>query len=448
MNNRQFYKKVAMIAVPVALQGLISSSLTLLDNMMVSSLSETALSAVNLGVQLFNIQWMMVFGFCTGGSTFLTQFWGAQDRGSIRKVVGFTTINTMALSLIFFCLGTFFSRQVISLYTSDPVVAELGAQYLQTAAVNFLFIAVINPLSTALRATQQTNIPMYISIAAFVTDVVFNYCLIFGNFGLPRLEVRGAALATVIARALEFCLMVVLAIVRKNPLKGPVRQFFAFDKNFAKRVYKNSAFTTLNETLWSGANSAMNAAYGHIGTVQFAAYSASITIMNLFLMCMFSIGDASLILVGARIGEGRQDEARDTAKRLLKLAAVFGVIAGVLIAVFSRFIIRIFELSPEGFAIAQDIFYVNAVFCPVYLVNGVLISGILRAGGDTRFAALTEILIMWLTSVPLSFICAMWLKLPIALVILITQLEGIIKFFILFRRFRSGKWLNYMIEGM
>ena len=448
MNNRQFYKKVAMIAVPVALQGLISSSLTLLDNMMVSSLSETALSAVNLGVQLFNIQWMMVFGFCTGGSTFLTQFWGAQDRGSVRKVVGFTTINTMALSLIFFCLGTFFPRQVISLYTSDPVVAELGAQYLQTAAVNFLFIAVINPLSTALRATQQTNIPMYISIAAFVTDVVFNYCLIFGNFGLPRLEVRGAALATVIARALEFCLMVILALVRKNPLKGPARQFFSFDKNFAKRVYKNSAFTTLNETLWSGANSAMNAAYGHIGTVQFAAYSASITIMNLFLMCMFSIGDASLILVGARIGEGKQEEARDTAKRLLKLAAVFGVIAGVLIAIFSRFIIRIFELSPEGFAIAQDIFYVNAVFCPVYLVNGVLISGILRAGGDTRFAALTEILIMWLTSVPLSFICAMWLKLPIALVILITQLEGIIKFFILFRRFRSGKWLNYMIEGM
>ena len=448
MNNRQFYKKVAMIAVPVALQGLISSSLTLLDNMMVSSLSETALSAVNLGVQLFNIQWMMVFGFCTGGSTFLTQFWGAQDRGSVRKVVGFTTINTMALSLIFFCLGTFFPRQVISLYTSDPVVAELGAQYLQTAAVNFLFIAVINPLSTALRATQQTNIPMYISIAAFVTDVVFNYCLILGNFGLPRLEVRGAALATVIARALEFCLMVILALVRKNPLKGPARQFFSFDKNFAKRVYKNSAFTTLNETLWSGTNSAMNAAYGHIGTVQFAAYSASITIMNLFLMCMFSIGDASLILVGARIGEGKQEEARDTAKRLLKLAAVFGVIAGVLIAIFSRFIIRIFELSPEGFAIAQDIFYVNAVFCPVYLVNGVLISGILRAGGDTRFAALTEILIMWLTSVPLSFICAMWLKLPIALVILITQLEGIIKFFILFRRFRSGKWLNYMIEGM
>ena len=448
MNNRQFYKRVAMIAVPVALQGLISSSLTLLDNMMVSSVSETALSAVNLGAQLFNIQWMMVFGFCTGCSTFLTQFWGAQDEKNIRRVTGFAMVNTIALSFIFFCLGTFFPRQVLSLYTSDPVVAELGAQYLRTASVNFLMIAVINPLSTVLRATQQTRIPMYISIAAFFTDVVFNYCFIFGNFGFPRLEVRGAALATVIARVLEFCLMVGLALIRKNPVKGPAREYFAFDREFAKRIYRNSLFTTLNETLWSGANSAMNAAYGHIGTVQFAAYSASITIMNLFLMCMFSIGDASLILVGARIGEGRQDEARETAKKLLRLAAVFGVVAGVLIAVFSRFIIRIFDLSPEGFAIAQDIFYVNAVFCPVYLVNGVLVSGILRAGGDTRFAALTEILIMWLTSVPLSFIGAMWLKLPIATVVLITQFEGILKFFILFRRFRSGKWLNYMIEGM
>ena len=446
--NKQFYKKVAMIAVPVALQGLISSSLTLLDNMMVSSLSETALSSVNLGIQLFNIQWMMVFGFCTGCSTFLTQFWGAKDEHSIRRVMGFAVINTVGISLIFFCLGTFFPRQIIGLYSTDPAVVELGAQYLKTASVNFLFIAVINPLSTTLRATQQTRIPMYISFGAFVTDVVFNYCLIFGNFGFPRLEVRGAALATVIARAFEFTLMILLALVRKNPLRGPVREYFAFNGNFAKRVYKNSFFTTINEALWSGANSAMSAAYGHIGTVQYAAYSASITIMNLFLMCMFSLGDASLILVGARIGEGKQDEARSTARRLLKLAGIFGTGAGVLIAIFSRFIIRIFSLSAEGFAVAQDIFYVNACFCPIFLMDGVLISGILRAGGDTRFAALSEICLMWLISVPLAFIGALWLKLPIALVVLMTQVESVLKFIILLRRFRSGKWLNYMIEGL
>ncbi len=448
MDNRQFYRKVAMIAVPVALQGLISSSLTLLDNMMVSSLSETALSAVNLGGQLFGIQWMMVFGFCTGCSTFLTQFWGAQDLKSIRKVTGFCMVNTIALSLIFFCLGTFIPKQVLSLFTSDPLTVELGAQYLRTAAVNFLLIAVIQPLSTALRSTQQTRIPMYISIGAFFTDVVFNYLLIFGNFGFPRMEVRGAALATVLARVLEFTLMIILALFRKNPVRGRVAEYFAFDKHFAARVYKNSAFTTLNETLWSGANSAMSAAYGHIGTVPYAAYSAAMTVMNLFLMCMFSIGDASLILVGAKIGEGRKDEAFGMAKKLLKLGVVFGVAAGVMIAIFSRFIIRIFSLSTEGFEIAQQLFYINAVFCPVYLCNGIMISGILRAGGDTRFAALTEIIVMWSTSVPLAFIGALLLKLPTAAVVLITQVEGIIKTFILFRRFKSGKWLNYMIEGM
>ena len=185
MDNKQFYRKVAMIAVPVALQGLISSSLTLLDNMMVSSLSETALSAVNLGGQLFGIQWMMVFGFCTGCSTFLTQFWGAQDLKSIRKVTGFCMVNTFVLSCLFFCLGTFFPKQVLSLFTNDPLTVELGAQYLKTAAVNFLMIAVIQPLSTALRSTQQTRIPMYISVGAFFTDVVFNYLLIGGNLGFP-----------------------------------------------------------------------------------------------------------------------------------------------------------------------------------------------------------------------------------------------------------------------
>jgi putative MATE family efflux protein len=448
MMDRKFYKKVAMIAIPVALQGLVSSSLTLLDNMMVSSLSETALSSVNLGVQLFNIQWMMVFGFCTGCSTFLTQLWGAREADNIKRVMSFAVVNTTALSLIFFCLGTFFPLKVMAIYTNDAAAAALGAEYLRTASVNFLLIGIINPLSTSLRATEQTRIPMYISLAAFVTDVVFNYCLIFGNFGFPRLEIRGAALATVIARALEFCLMICMVFVRKNPLRGLTAGMFRFDKAFAKRIYKNSIFTTLNETLWSGANSAMSAAYSRIGTLQYAAYSASITVMNLFLMCMFSIGDASLILVGAKIGEGRPDEAKDTARRLLRMAAVFGTAAGALIALFAGTIIKIFDLSPEGFALARKVMYVNAAFCPLYLVNGVLISGTLRAGGDTRFAAITEILIMWLTSVPLSFIGALWLKLPIHLVVLMVQFEGIIKFFFLFRRFRSGKWLHYMIEDL
>ena len=446
--DRKFYGKVARIAIPVALQGLVSSSLTLLDNMMVSSLSETSLSAVNLGVQLFNIQWMMVFGFCTGCSTFLTQLWGAGETGSIKKVMGFAMVNTTALSAIFFCLGTFFPLKVMSLYTTDPAAAALGAEYLRTASVNFLLIGIINPLSTSLRATEQTRIPMYISLAAFITDVAFNYCLIFGNFGFPRLEVRGAALATVIARVLEFCLMILMVFVRKNPLRGISAAMFRFEKSFAKRIYKNNIFTTLNETLWSGANSAMSAAYSHIGTLQYAAYSAAITVMNLFLMCMFSIGDASLILVGAKIGEGRKEEARETARKLLRLALIFGTAAGILIALFAGIIIRIFDLSPEGFEIARKIMYINAAFCPLYLFNGVLISGTMRAGGDTRFAAVTEILIMWLISVPLAFIGALVLKLPIYLVVLIVQAEGIIKFFFLYRRFRSGKWLNNMIEGM
>ena len=432
-----------MIAVPVALQGLISSSLTLLDNVMVSSLSETALSAVNLGVQLFNIQWMMVFGFCTGCSTFLTQFWGAEDTRSIRKVIGFASVNTLALSLLLFLLSTFFPRQIISLYTSDPLTIELGVEYLRTAAVNFLLIGLIQPLSTSLRATQQTRIPMYISVGAFFIDVVFNYLLIFGKFGFPRLEVKGAALATVIARIFEAAMMLIMVFVRKNPIKGPIHEFFAFDKSFAVRVYKNSTFTTLNETLWSGANSAMAAAYGHINTVSYAAYSAAHIVMGIFLMCMFSIGDASLILVGAKIGEGKREEALGIAKKLLRLAVIFGILAGIMIGIFSRVIIRLFTLSPEGYSIAQQLFYINAVFCPIYLVNGVLVSGLLRAGGDTRFAALTEILIMWLTSVPLAFIGAMWLKLPIAAVVLMTQVESVIKIFV-----RSGKWLNYMIEGM
>ena len=158
------------------LQSLVSSSLTLLDNLMVSSLSEAALSSVGLAIQLFGVQWMMIFGFCTGCSTFYTQFWGLRDTRNIKKVIGIALSTCMALSMVFFIAAFCFPNYVIGLFTKDAQVAAFGAQYLRYAAVNFLLIAAAQPFAVALRATQQTRLPMYASAAARA----------FREFALPR----------------------------------------------------------------------------------------------------------------------------------------------------------------------------------------------------------------------------------------------------------------------
>lgn len=446
--NKQFYKKLLFIALPIALQSLIASSLTLLDNLMISSLGELSLTSVGLATQGFVIHWMMCFGFCSGCATFFTQFWGVRDMRNIRKVAGLAVLSCMAFSLIFFIAGFFFPVKVLMLFTNEIEVAELGAEYLKTAAVNFLLVGLTQPFSAALRATQQTKIPMFISIGSFVADALFNYMLIFGKFGMPKMGVAGAALATVIARALECLITLLVVFAGDNVLRGKISEFFGFNKSFVKRVYANSSVTLLNETLWSMSIVAENAAYGHLGVTAYAAVQAAATIMDLFQNACFSVGDASLILIGEQIGKSDFDEATSIAGKILKLAVGLSLAVAALIIAFNRPIVSLFNLTELGNYYAYRIIIIRAACLILNLLNATLIAGILRAGGDARFAAFTEILIMWLYAVPVTFVCALVFGIPVYWVVLIAQLEGVVKLFIMVKRYRSGKWIKNMIRGM
>ncbi len=443
-----FYKKLISIALPISLQSLISSSLTLLDNLMVSSLGELSLASVGLATQTFSIQWMMIFGFCSGCATFYTQFWGVKDMKNIRKVIGLALCTCMAASLVFFIAGFFFPEKVLSLFSDSPEVIELGAQYLKVASVNFLLIAVTQPFATSLRATQQTRIPMYISIVAFASDAIFNYLLIFGKFGFPKMGVAGAAVATVIARAIELSLMLFTVFARKNIIAGPLREYFSFNKHFVKRIYANAAVTTANETLWGTAVVAQNAAYGHLGVTAYAAVQASLTVMDLFQMACFSVGDASLILIGEQLGRGNTDEAKNISKRMIRVCIAVSCVMASLLMLLNRPIIGLFTLTELGQSYARKLIIIRAAYLPLNLLNALFVTGIFRAGGDARFAAITEILLMWLYSVPAAFICSMVLKMEVYWVMIFVLLEGPVKLAILGRRYKTDKWRKNMIEGL
>ncbi len=447
MDNRSFYRTLIRISLPMMLQSLVSSSLTLLDNLMVSSLSEAALSSVGLAIQLFGVQWMMIFGFCTGCSTFYTQFWGLRDTRNIKKVIGIALSTCMALSMVFFIAAFCFPGHVIGLFTKDAQVAAFGAQYLRYAAVNFLLIAAAQPFAVALRATQQTRLPMYASVVSFVSDVIFNYILIFGNFGFPRLEVRGAAIATVIARVIELWLLLFFIFRRENVLAGKFKEYFSFDRTLLFRVYKNAAATTANETLWGASVAIYNAAFGHMGVTAYAAYAAAVNVMDLFQNMAFSLGDTTLILVGERLGRSEKEEAKELSRKMLKTAFGFACILAVLIILCRGPILSLFRLSAEGTGLAMKIALVRALFLPIDIVNGNLIVGVLRAGGDTRFAAVSEILIMYLIAVPMAFL-SLWLQLPIYIAVLLVRAEGFVKIAILLRRYFSGKWINNVVQDL
>lgn len=444
--NEKLAGKLIRVALPIAMQSLIGSSLSLVDNLMVGSLGESQLNAVGVGVQIYFIHWMVLFGFTSGAATFMAQFYGVKDYRNIRRTAGFAMTVAAVVGLLFFIAVILFPGRVLRIFTGFPEIIELGTSYIRTAAPCFLVLAVTVPLTVALRATQQTHLPLIISGCAFTTNTVLNYVLIFGNWGAPAMGVVGAAVATTIARCLEAVLMVSVVFFRKNAVRGKISEFFGYNMELAKKVIKNAVPTTLNEALWGVGTAMYVAAFARVGITEGAAIQACNTINNVFIMAGFSVGDATLILVGQRLGEGKIEQAYHLAKRLVRIALIVGIIAGAALILSGKFLLSLFEFTPQGQLYA---FYILVVYgCTMWLAlyNGANITGVLRCGGDTRFAMVTEVSTVWLIGVPMAFITALALHWPIYFAVLAVKMEDVVKGIVLTRRFFSRKWARNVIS--
>ena len=447
-NTRLLYRTLVRVALPIALQSLIGSSLNLVDNMMVGSLGEGPLAAVGVGVQIFLIFWMICYGFCSGCATFMAQFWGAKDLPHIRRTIGFAFTCCVTIGLIFTLVCFFAPGMIMRIFTNIPEIIELGIPYVKIGSPCFVCIAVAVPFETALRATQQTHIPLFVSIIVFSSNTFLNYVFIFGHFGAPRLGVAGAALATTIARFIQVAAILFVVFIRKNKISGRLTEFFGWQKKFVTRVIRNSLPTTFNEMLWALGFSMYVAAFARIGATEYAAVQASNTIQNLLQMAGFSIGDALLILVGQRLGEGKLDEAFGLAKRLLRIAVTVGIVFGGLLILIAKPVLHLFAFTPEGNQYAFYILIVYGATMVFTLYNGINITGVLRCGGDTRFAMLIDVGSVWCIGVPLAFLSALVFHWPIFFCVLAVKIEEITKCGILTYRFLSKKWVRNVIHNI
>ncbi|MBR4020283.1 MAG: hypothetical protein IKI99_03140, partial [Firmicutes bacterium] len=258
----------------------------------------------------------------------------------------------------------------------------------------------------------------------------------------------GAATATTIARFLEILIMAVFMFRRSNCFRGPVRDFFGWNRDMMIRIIKNATPTTMNEFFWSLGQSMYVAAFARIGTTAYAAYQAAAAINSIFSYAAFSIGDAALILVGEKLGEGKKDETYVLAKRLLKIGTIFGIIVGVLLIATAMPLVDLFNLTELGKVYCFRILLVYGLCMGPSLYNGINITGTLRGGGDTRYAMLTEVSCTWLIAVPLAFLASLVLHMPIYLAVLVVRLEDVAKGILLTKRFLSKKWMNNVITGL
>jgi len=446
--DKQFYQTLFSIALPIALQNLISSSLNLVDTVMVGRLGEVEIASVGLANQFFFIFMLILFGLNSGASIFFAQFWGKKDILNIRRVLGISLLFGIVFSLFFSGFALFKPALVLSLFTKDAETIKLGSTYLSIVALSYLATSISFSYSFGARSIGDAKLPMVISSVSLVINTSLNYLFIFGVLFIPPMGVKGAAIATLISRVFEMFLLLFFIYKRDYPLAANISEMLDLSRNFLKRFFKTTTPVILNEAFWSIGMTMYLAAYSRISIEAIAAIHISNTVLHLFMVVAFGMASACTVMIGNEIGSNQQNQAIYYAKKFSILGIFIGLFIGVTLFLSAPYIVTLFNISENVQFSAKRILVVLSIVMIPKVFNTILVVGILRGGGDTRFSMFLDMGSVWFIGVPLAFIGALVLKLPVYWVVALVSFEEIVKALFGIPRLISKKWVRNVVEGM
>lgn len=412
---------------------------------MIGQLGEVPIASIGLANQVWFLLNLMVFGISSGASMFVAQLWGKKDIHNIRRVVGLTVKLGIVAALLFFTIAFFFPQAALRVYSSDLEVIATGSRFLRIMAWSYGFYALTAVFSMSSRAVGNVRLPVLVSTAALVLNILLAYPLIFGvpGLGISAMGTTGAAIAGLIARVLE-CVVLLFLIFRdrSNPVAVSACDITEFDWSFIRRVMKPVLPVIGNEFLWSMGITTYNAIYGHVGTNALAAINIVSSIDNIAFVLFLGIGNATAIMVGNLIGQGDPERAYTYAGRSLVIQMSGALMIGILVMLVAPGVLHFYQVAPEVITFARKSLIVLGSGLAIRAGNHSIIIGILRSGGDTRYSLVLDGLVIWLVGVPFTAAGAFLLHLPVYFVYALTLTEEVTKFTLGVRRYFSRKWIN------
>ena len=446
LGDKAFLRAMLALAVPVAFQQLITAGLNMIDVLMVGQLGEASVAALGLANQIFFLLILFLFGTTSGIAIFTAQYWGKGDEESIRKVLGICLVLAISVSALFSLAATLIPERLMSFYTEDVEVIQLGSEYLRIVGLSYVLMAISVSYISILRSITQVTMTMIVAVCALLLKTAIGYTLIFGHFGFPALGVRGAAIGTGIGWAFECVLLLILVYVRKTPLAANPLTFFHFDRAFLFNVLRTSMPAAINEVVWSFGITTYNAVYARIGTDAIAAININATIEELVFVLFIGLGNACSVMVGNKIGERDKETAFEYSRRFTILAVSLSIMGGVVVIFIRDLVVGLYQLSPSAAFNLRNIMLVYALSVWLRVFNFMLFIGALRAGGDTRYAMFTELFSIWVIGVPAALIGGFVLHLPVYYVYAMVLLEEAAKAVIIYRRYKSRKWIHDLVN--
>ena len=440
--ENNFFKTVCKIAIPVALQCMLQSSFSMIDQIMIGQLGSVSIAAIGLAGKFSSIFSVVVSAIAVVAGIMIAQYMGKQEKEEVDKSFSVNMVASVILALIFTILCLVSPKQIIRIYTQEDQICNVAASYLQIVALTFLPMAGATILSTMLRCMEKASLPLYASVVAAVINTVLNYILIFGKLGISAMGVEGAAIATVIAQIANFLFMLAAFIL----IYGKENQTFWFSLNLGNAGYKQYFMMLMpiliTEFLWSLGENVYASIYGHMGTQACAAMTLTNPVQGLMIGALSGLSQAAGILIGKSLGKKEYDEAYRNSKKLVWYGLTGAIILSALLVILRYFYIDIYEVEDSVKESARAVLLAFAIISPVKVLNMILGGGIVRSGGKTKLIMWIDLTGTWIFGVPLGLLAAFVWGLSIPYVYFILSLEEVVRLAITVVVFKKKIWMQ------
>jgi len=448
--NDGFYQKMLRLALPIALQNLLTCSAQIVDTTLVVGLGNDATAGTGVAARwsfLFNL---CLFGISSGCAALASQSWGAKDEERIHKTFGIGLLLSAGVGALFTLVSLTVPHAMIRVFTAEPAVIEQGAAYLRAVGGYGIFVAFSLTAATLLRATEDVLLPLAGSVISVVTNCVLSYMLIYGVWGLPRMGVRGAAVATVVASALQSLFLLVAGIARKKLIFTSFRGRFDFGGGFAQRFFRIMLPALGNEMAWALGTNVYMLMFARQGSENFAAYTIFGTMEQFVFILFVGLCHACAILVGKNVGAGETEEAYQLGRRFLRITPVIGVGMGVLLFLLRVPVSTLLPIETQGVRdTVSTLMLVYTCFLPFRPIPYICVVGIYRAGGDTKTGTYYDSFCLYCVSIPTVFVLSHWLKVPFPVLVGAMYFsEDFFKIILCLRHFKSRRWIRRLTEGI
>lgn len=447
--DKSFYKTLLIIALPVALQQLISLAVVMLDNVMVGSLGDVSLSAVSQANQVTVFFTFFVRGISGGAALLISQYWGKKDTGRIKQIFSMTFVTTLILAGIVTAFVFFCPSLVVKFFSNNNDILSEATDYIKIACFSYILFAISDTFIAMLRCVEIVKITFVISIVSFFTNLGGNYVLIFGKLGLPAMGVEGAALATVIARAIELVIVMVFFFKIQNKISVKPKDLLFAEKVMWKDFFKYGVPVVIGDVQWGLVGVVKAVIIGRLGLEMMAAVSITDVVMQLGLIFANGLAAGACVIIGKTVGTNDYVKTREYSRSIEIIFATVGVIMGLGIFFLRAFPVSLYsEISDATRALALKLLGIGAFTLIGTSYHMACFTGINRGAGDSRFVFKVDMVCGWLVVIPMTVLVAVgylnaWSPIfTLPLVYLCTRLDQCFKWLLAFIRLRGDKWIK------